>query len=57
MNTYAESAAKLGITASQVKYMAKKRKISVISLGHKTKRITDEEIERVISKRTRKAIV
>lgn len=56
MNTYAQTAEKLGRKISYVKYLVKKRRLAVVNMGHKTKMITDAEIQRFITSRTQKAI-
>lgn len=56
-NTYAEAAPKLGISVETLRDWVKRRRVSVIILSYKKRFITDAEIERVIAKRTIRAIV
>lgn len=56
-NTYIQAAPKLGIAVRTLRRWVKQRLISSVQLGHKKKFITDEEINRVIQCRTRRAIV
>jgi excisionase family DNA binding protein len=57
MNTYAEAAAKLGVTIHTLRRMVKRRVIAVVKYSQRTIRITDAEIQRVIEKRTRRAVI
>jgi predicted site-specific integrase-resolvase len=55
MNNYAQAAAKLGVSTRTLARYIKRRIIAVVQIGRG--KITDDEIARVIAKRTRKAIV
>lgn len=55
-NTYQQAAEKLGVGIWKLRQMVRNREVGIINMGHRTKFITDLEIDRVVQKKTRRAI-
>ena len=53
MLTYKQAAVQLGVHVDTVRGWARSRQLEVVRLGHKTVRIKEASLERVIEKRTR----
>jgi excisionase family DNA binding protein len=53
---YSQAAAFIGVSRRYMTELVQKRKVPIIDLGHRTKRFRKSDLQKVIEKRTRKAV-